>query len=124
MQLHLILAAFILLWIPRICVATASAFLPEGFNNRHPRAQQSKLTGWAFRANSAHYNSIEAFCFIAPAVLACAARGIAFSVQLEWIWVISRLVYIVAYIGDVHILRSTSWIVAIAVNAYLFIIAI
>lgn len=38
-----VLVAFLLIYIPRLFVAAAQARQPEGFDNKNPRDQQSKL---------------------------------------------------------------------------------
>jgi uncharacterized MAPEG superfamily protein len=120
----LLLSAFVLVWIPRLVVVLGCILTKEGFDNQHPRAQQQRLSGWAFRANSAHYNAIEAITFLAPAVLACAIKHIQIHDGMQWVWMISRIVYTFAYIFNRHIIRSTAWITALAINAYLYFIAI
>jgi len=40
-----------------------------GYNNSHPREQQSKLTGFGARALTAHQNAFESLIIFAPAVL-------------------------------------------------------
>ena len=64
-----IAAAFALIYAPRIAVVVAQAKQAEGFDNKHPRDQQAKLTGWGRRANAAHLNAFESFAPFAAAVL-------------------------------------------------------
>ena len=40
-----------------------------GYNNNHPREQQSNLTGFGARALAAHQNAFESLMIFAPAVL-------------------------------------------------------
>lgn len=47
-----VLIAFVLIYVPRVFVATAQAKQPEGLDNRNPRAQQAKLTGLGARGSS------------------------------------------------------------------------
>jgi uncharacterized MAPEG superfamily protein len=41
--------AFLLIYFPRLFVIAAQARQPEGYDNRNPRDQQARLTGWGRR---------------------------------------------------------------------------
>lgn len=66
-----IFLAFLLTHASKVPVAVAQArqAKAEGktYDNKHPRAQQAKLTGWGARALAGHKNAFENFApFAAP----------------------------------------------------------
>jgi len=85
-----------------------------GYNNNHPREQQSKLTGFGARALAAHQNAFESFIIFAPAVLLAIITHNTgeFIVQLAVIHVCARVAYNVLYLMDIDKLRSLVWFVA------------
>lgn len=108
------LAAVLLIYIPRIFVARGQAQQPEGYDNAHPRAQQAKLTGFAARARGAHDNSFEAFAPFAAGVLACKVAGVDADqvAMLSMAFVALRVVYLVVYLKDMPTVRSAVWTLA------------
>src|SRR5262245_54155516 len=60
--------AAILVYVPRVFVLIAQTRMPEGLDNKDPRGQQTRLTGWGKRAQGAHLNAFEAFAPFAAAV--------------------------------------------------------
>lgn len=119
-----VLVAFVLIYVPRFFVAAAQAKLPEGFDNRHPRAQQAKLTGLGARAQGAHLNSIEGFAPFAAAVgvahLAGADPG--WSSTLALGYVALRALYIAFYLTDIAVARSLAWFLGFGTTVGLFIL--
>jgi len=113
-------AALVLTYLPRIVVARGQAKL--GYDNRNPRDQQSKLEGVSRRANAAHLNSFEAFAPFAAAVLACEVRGAdaTWTTRLAIAFVVARVLYLVAYLGNQATLRSTIWTIGVACVGVLF----
>ena len=93
-----------------------------GYDNKHPREQQSQLTGFGARCLAAHQNSFEAMIFFAPAALLAIATNTIneTSALLCGIWVISRLCYLVCYWVNWDVLRSSVWGVGIVCNFYLY----
>jgi len=85
-----------------------------GYNNNHPREQQSKLTGFGARALAAHQNAFESFIIFAPAVLLAIITNNTgeFIVQLAVIHICARVAYNVLYLMDIDKLRSLVWFVA------------
>lgn len=106
-----LLAAVVLIYIPRIFVARGQAQQPEGYDNAHPRAQQAKLTGLAARARGAHDNAFEAFAPFAAGVLACKVAGVDADeiALLSLAFVAIRTVYLVVYLKNLSTLRSGVW---------------
>jgi uncharacterized MAPEG superfamily protein len=121
-----LLGAFVLIYAPRLGSALGQSKQPEGFDNKHPRAQQARLTGWAFRANSAHLNGFEAFAPFAAAVLAARVHGAdaATLATFAVAHVALRAAYVVLYLANVDKLRSLAWVLSTAATARIFLLAI
>ena len=106
----LILSALMIL-VTKAPVALAQAKEGRGYDNRNPRAQQSRLTGFGARALAAHQNMIEAFPVFAAGLLLALVAG----VQGQWVgilciaFVAARIAYSIFYWIDIHALRSLSW---------------
>ncbi len=85
-----------------------------GYNNNHPREQQSKLTGFGARALAAHQNAFESFLIFAPAVLlAIATQNTGENiVLLAIVHVCARIAYNLLYLMDIDKLRTLVWFVA------------
>lgn len=85
-----------------------------GYNNKHPRNQQAKLTGAGARALAAHQNSFESLILFAPAILvAVATNTTGDTIQyLAIAHVIARVLYNILYIANIHYMRTLSWLVA------------
>ncbi len=99
------------------------AIAQEGrYDNSLPRIQQARLTGRAARAQAAHLNSLEAFAPFAAAVLV--AQGYSeldgWRDGLALAFVVLRLVYVQAYLGDWGSGRSLVWGLAFLVTIALF----
>lgn len=117
-----ILLAWLLCYAPKLVSSAAMAKQPEGYDNKHPRRQQAKLEGWGARAHAAHLNGFEAFAPFAAAVLVAQVgdgdpRRVT---MLSIAFVISRALYIAAYIADLDYLRSMLWVVGLLATAALF----
>lgn len=112
------LAAVVLIYIPRFFVARGQAQQPEGYDNAHPRAQQAKLSGLAARARGAHDNGFEAFAPFAAGVLACKVGGVDSDevALLSMAFVALRVVYLVVYLEDIPTVRSAVWTLAFLVS--------
>ena len=82
-----------------------------GYNNRNPRGQQAKLSGFGARAKAAHENCFEALIMYAPGVLAVLALEVAteFAQYCAMAFVFSRFVYLMMYWIDQHLMRSIFW---------------
>ena len=119
-----ILIAYALCYAPKLPLSIAQARQPEGYDNRHPRAQQDKLEGWGARARGAHLNSFESFPAFAAAVLvAHLAGGDPRRASLLSIgFVVSRAIYIVVYLADLPRLRSTVFGLGMVAIALLFLL--
>ena len=64
-------AAFLLTYLTKAPLAMAMAKESEsGYDNRNPRDQQARLSGWGKRSLAAHQNSFEVTPVFAAAVIA------------------------------------------------------
>jgi len=85
-----------------------------GYNNNHPREQQSKLTGFGARALAAHQNAFESLMIFAPAVLlAIATQHTDKNIMLlAIVHVCARIAYNILYLMNIDKLRTLVWSVA------------
>ncbi len=107
--------AALLIYIAKIPVARAMKEEGGGYDNHHPRAQQSRLTGFGGRALGAHLNSLEIFPLFAAGVLMAHTtdtRGWLIDL-LALVFIVSRVIYLFLYWNDIHVLRSLVWVVGL-----------
>lgn len=117
---------FALVYAPKIPLSMAMAREPEGYNNKNPRDQQAKLTGWGRRAAAAHANGFESFPAFAAGVLATQVTGASpnLAAWAAMVYVAARVLYVLAYLGDVHMLRSSLWTVGFVATITLMVLPI
>ncbi|MCP4895630.1 MAG: MAPEG family protein [bacterium] len=118
-----VFVAFLLCMATKLPVALAMYRKPGGYDNRHPRDQQSGLEGWGRRAVAAHLNSFEAFPGFAAAVV-IAHLASADPVWSSWfavVFVTSRIAYISFYLANSHVLRSLVWSLGWGATVLLFV---
>lgn len=86
-----------------------------GYDNNHPRDQQAKLTGFGARALAAHQNAFESLIIFAPAILlAITTKNTGTLIeQIAITHVVARILYHVAYLINVGVIRSLLWAVGI-----------
>ncbi len=86
-----------------------------GYDNNHPREQQSQLTGFGARALAAHQNAFESLLIFATAILsALATNTITDTIQtLAMVHVGARIVYHLLYLMNIGTLRSIVWAIGI-----------
>lgn len=108
-----LLITVLLPYLARVPVAKAMQEM-GGYDNHLPRVQQAKLEGLGARANAAHYNSFEALQVYLAAFAASIAANLADPTQqtLAWVFVGARVLFILFYLLDKALLRSTVWTVA------------
>jgi uncharacterized MAPEG superfamily protein len=97
-----------------------------GYNNRLPREQQKKLSGFGARAKAAHENSFEALIMFTPGALAVVATN-SIGSMAEYVamaFIAARVAYLFAYWYDAHLLRSVSWAVGFFASLILIWLAI
>jgi uncharacterized MAPEG superfamily protein len=95
-----------------------------GTDNRAPRPDLDKLTGWRRRAEWAHRNHFEAFPTFAAAVF---VAELTHAPQnridlLAAIFVLLRVIYTALYIADQATLRSITWALGVVVVIWLFVL--
>jgi len=100
-------------YLAKIPVAAAMA-KRGGYDNNHPREQQSKLTGLGARALAGHQNAFESLLIFGLASLAVLATGKVNEVVevAAIVHVLARVAYQILYLMDKGTLRSLSWFVA------------
>ncbi|MBY6063439.1 hypothetical protein CWI80_02680 [Pseudidiomarina sediminum] len=87
----------------------------NGYDNRHPRAQQQRLTGAGARAVAGHYNAYEAFPLFAAAVLVVIATE-QVTLLNQWLavsFIGLRIVFHTLYLLNWDKLRSLIWFLAL-----------
>lgn len=106
----------LLIFVAKAPVAKAMAEEGDGrYDNRHPRAQQARLTGFGARALAAHLNSFEAFPLFAVGVLMAHVTqtyGLLVDV-LAVSFVICRVLYLLFYWYNLHWQRSLVWMLGL-----------
>jgi len=94
-------------------------------DNKHPRQQYAQLTGAGARAVAAQQNAWEALAMYAPAVLVAHILGVTGSnVSLACgIFIVARVLYLIAYIANKDIIRSLLFMVGLASVISLYVMA-
>lgn len=99
----------------------------NGYDNKLPRLQQEKLTDFGARAMAAHKNCFEAIAYYGTTVVLVIAfdAHTLYTVYLCVGFVVLRLLYLVCYWLNIHLLRSACWILSmITIGAhYYFLMA-
>ena len=115
------LLAAVILWLAPIGLAKAIGF--KDYDNARPRAGAFFESGWRARALGAHQNGLEALPFFAAAVLLAefrpAPQGLIDSLAAGF--VVARIAYLAAYLGNRALLRSTIWTLGFLINVCLFL---
>jgi uncharacterized MAPEG superfamily protein len=89
-----------------------------GFDNHSPRQWLERQEGWRARAHAAQANTFEALPFFFAAVIIAHQLG-AGQTRLDLLcmtWLLLRVFYIIAYVGDMATTRTGVWIGAFAIN--------
>jgi uncharacterized MAPEG superfamily protein len=108
-----------------VTLAPAKALAPDKFNNSKPRDPAFYAEPVRNRMLGAHVNGIETFPFFAAAVLLAEFRG----APQQWIdglavaFLVTRILFVLAYVGDRPTLRTTFWNSAFAFNVGIFFLA-
>jgi uncharacterized MAPEG superfamily protein len=119
-----VFVAFLLIWIPRVAVVVAIRRSGLAYDNKHPRKQQATLEGFGARAQACHQNAFEGFPLFAAAVSIAHLAGAdpRRSSVLAITYVVSRVVYTVAYLANTDYLRSTVWTIGLLATFGLFVL--
>ena len=112
----------LLIFLAKIPVAKAMNE-QGGYDNHLSRQQQAQLTGFGARALAAHQNSFEAFILFAVGVLMAHTTQTAGWLidALAIIFVITRIIYLLCYWGDLAWQRSLVWFVGLVCSLLLMI---
>lgn len=106
--------AALMLVLTKIPVGIAMARIDgRGYDNRNPREQQAALKGWGARALAAHQNMFEAFPVFAAGVLVTQVTNVqGMTIDLlAGLFIVTRVLYTVLYLIDLHAMRSLVWMV-------------
>ncbi|GGI77722.1 MAPEG family protein [Shewanella gelidii] len=112
----LLICLFIAMLLPYVAKGPVGIAMAKlGYDNQHPREQQSQLTGYGARAVAAHHNSFESLIIFGLAVVAVIAAGKANDAAAAYavVYVVARLAYIGFYLANLSTLRSLVWSVGI-----------
>jgi uncharacterized MAPEG superfamily protein len=115
------LLALVILWLATIGLAKGSDL--RAFDNARPRSSGFYESGWRARALGAHQNAGEAIPFFAAAVLLAEFRAAPQGLidALAGGFIVLRLAYLAAYLGDKPLTRSVVWSLSFLVNVALFL---
>ncbi|MCW8107019.1 MAPEG family protein [Alteromonas ponticola] len=121
-----LLIATVMPILAKVPLAYAQNEMQGGYDNKEPRAQQACLKGFGARAKAAHENCFEALTMFAPGVLVCIATETIGPVitTLAITFIAARTIYLFAYWFNIHLLRSTAWLVGFGVSLALIYFAI
>jgi uncharacterized MAPEG superfamily protein len=99
--------------LAKIPVAYAMSKL-GGYDNQHPREQQSHLQGFGARALAAHQNAFESLIIFAPAVLlAITTQHTGTNIGIfAIVHVCSRVLYNALYLANIDKFRTVVWSIA------------
>lgn len=94
-------------------------------DNRHPRVQGDRLEGAGARAWAAQQNAWEALAMFTAAVVVAHLAGAdpGSSAVAALVFIAARLVHAGAYLADLHVVRSVSFLVALGSCLWLFALA-
>ena len=117
-----LVAAWVVVYLSKLPVALAMQ-RAGGYDNHHPRAQQSALEGFGARAVAAHLNGFESFAPFAAAVLVAHVAGSPASLvdALAIVFVLARLAYVTCYLADLATLRSAVWSIGFLATLGIFV---
>lgn len=120
-----IFIAFVLIYLPRQIVGAEMKKLGK-YDNNDPRGQQAKLEGRARRALAAHHNAFEAFAPFSVAVFCAMSRSLNANAIYACciVFVVARVGYLFAYIGDRASVRSGLWGLGVLSIVGLFVLSL
>lgn len=117
---------FVVALMPYVCAILAKRFGAQvtgaRYDNARPREWLARLTGWPARANAAQANCFEAMPFFFAAVIIAQQRH-AIQGPLDMLcamFVVCRVLYVLMYVADMHLLRSLMWFLAFGLNVAIF----
>lgn len=98
----------------------------DGYDNKHPRDQQSKLTGFGARALAAHQNCFEALTVFAVAIAVVLGTNSVNQVTelLAITHIVTRVLYCIFYYANLDVLRSLVWFVGLVSAVAMIVVCI
>lgn len=116
----------LMLVLTKVPLALEMAREGRGYDNRNPRQQQARLTGFGARALAAHQNMLEAFPIFAAGVLIALWSGATGSwlTGLSLGFVAARIGYSICYWADAATLRSVFWVAGYGASIGLMVLAL
>jgi uncharacterized MAPEG superfamily protein len=86
-----------------------------GYDNKHPRQQQTQLTGLGARALAAHQNCFESLAVfaVAIAVVLGTNNATAITETLGMTHIVARILFCVFYYMNLDIIRSLVWFIGL-----------
>lgn len=125
---HAIIAVVVACLLPCVCAFLAK--LVGGFNfkidNQNPREFLAKSTGLSARLNASQTNSFEGLPMFIGAVIFAMYAFVPQNIinALAWLYVLLRVVYVVAYALNLAMFRSVIWVLSLTCCLQLFYFAI
>lgn len=94
-------------------------------DNRLPRQDFEQLTGVGQRAVNAQKNSREIFTVLLGAVFIAYAQDVNLNTlsNIGWLFLASRVLYVIAYLADWAVARTTIWLVGFGCCCYIAFVA-
>ncbi len=119
-----ILIALLLIHAPRVAYVVALKREGKRYNNKAPRSQQRRAKGLAARALAAHNNGFETFTPFAAGVFVAHLGGAdpRQATVLAVSFILCRVFYIVAYLGNADYLRTAVWVLGLLATCGLFVL--
>ncbi|BED87618.1 MAPEG family protein [Pseudoalteromonas agarivorans] len=119
------LLAVLMPYFAKIPVAIAMAKLGQ-YDNKHPRSQQAKLTGFGARALAAHQNCFESLAVFAVAIAVVLGTSSVNAVTetLAVTHIVSRTLYCIFYWLNLDIIRSLVWFIGLGTAIAMIVVSI
>lgn len=119
------LLAVLMPYLAKVPLAIAMNKL-NGYDNKHPREQQSKLTGFGARALAAHQNCFESLAVFAVALAVVLGTNNVHQVTelLAIAHIILRVLYCIFYYLNLDVLRSLVWFAGLATAVAMIVVCI
>jgi len=119
------LLAVLMPYFAKIPVAIAMAKLGQ-YDNKHPRSQQAKSTGFGARTLAAHQNCFESLAVFAVAIAVVLGTNSVNAVTetLTVTHIVSRTLYCIFYWLNLDIIRSLVWFIGLGTAMAMIIVSI
>ena len=119
------LLAVLMPYFAKIPVAIAMAKLGQ-YDNKHPRSQQAKLTGFGERTLAAHQNCFESLAVFAVAIAVVLGTNSVNAVTetLAVTHIVSRTLYCIFYWLNLDIIRSLVWFIGLGTAIAMIVVSI